>query len=486
MTLHTQAVHNTALATAAPATAPKLEKLPRPTFSLNMTESKWNFTKDQWTNYIGQYRNAEEATKLMQLQAACHDDLRNRVFETRNFETLNTTDLFLAKMKELAVIKVHKSVHLLKLWEMRQEPEETFRAFVARVIATADMCGMSVPCVDCNKSISYRDQVVQQIVLHGMRDNDVRVRVQSLNTTGELDTLEKLMDYIAAEEASISESNNLNTDNNVVGLRRSSHGDAAQEYFPPEVPFNSEQTMEYLELRDLSGNHLLKYRRKKNEEDNVYQCCDDGCDDRQFRPVKGFRKHLYNQHLIEVDMGRKNDAKGPYIKRIVTENELLHGKEKTFKCDNGQCTATYSKKQDLTIHQKTRCLYKNLANITLPQHPDPAVASFHVLSHQSLTDPLPGPDTDNREEEIRHHDSKDSDKEKNRCPLRNRKNSFSSGTSTSESASSLVSLLDCEQDNLHGERVSVSVTCEQTSISSDLTAPTFLGNIPTQQEVKVK
>ena len=201
MSLHTTAVH-----TAAPATAPKLEKLPRPTFSLNITESKWNFLVIQWTNYIGQSPNAEEATKLMQLQAACDDDLRQRVFDTGNFEALNTTKLFMEKMKELAVITVHKSVHLMNLWRMLQEPDETIRAFVARVTATADMCKMTVPCVDCNKNLSYRDQVVQQIVIHGMRDNDVRVRVLSRNTAGELDTLARLVDYIAAEEAGISES----------------------------------------------------------------------------------------------------------------------------------------------------------------------------------------------------------------------------------------------------------------------------------------
>ena len=218
MSLHTTAVH-----TSAPGTAPKLEKLPRPTFSLNMTESKWNFLVIQWKNYIGQSPNAEEATKLMQLQAACDDDLRQRVYDTGNFATLNTTALFLAKMKELAVITVHKSVHLMNLWRMLQETDETIRAFVARVTATADMCGMSVPCLQCNRNLSYRDQVVQQIIIHGMRDNDVRIRVLSRNTAGELDTLEKLVDYIAAEEAGISESHNLNNQNTVGALRRSSY-----------------------------------------------------------------------------------------------------------------------------------------------------------------------------------------------------------------------------------------------------------------------
>ena len=56
------------------STVSKLENLPRPTFTLNMTESKWNFTIIQWDNYIKQGSVTEEV-KLMQLQAACDDNL---------------------------------------------------------------------------------------------------------------------------------------------------------------------------------------------------------------------------------------------------------------------------------------------------------------------------------------------------------------------------------------------------------------------------
>ena len=43
---HTQTVHGGGQA-PAPQTS-KLEKLPRPTFTLNMTEAQWSFTKIQW------------------------------------------------------------------------------------------------------------------------------------------------------------------------------------------------------------------------------------------------------------------------------------------------------------------------------------------------------------------------------------------------------------------------------------------------------
>ena len=119
ITLHTQQAHPAPVPRAAPqapVATPKLERLPRPTFTLNMTESKWNFTVLSWDSYIGQSPLAPEATKLMQLRAACDEGLRQRIYDTGNFATLVTTDLFLAKMKELAVVTIHKSVHLMNLW----------------------------------------------------------------------------------------------------------------------------------------------------------------------------------------------------------------------------------------------------------------------------------------------------------------------------------------------------------------------------------
>ena len=99
---HTQAVHGGGVQQGS-STVSKLEKLPRQTFTLNMTESQWSFKKMQWDNYIKQ-SVVSEAVKLLQLQAACDDALRQRVFDTGTYSSLTTEDLFLKKMKELAVI----------------------------------------------------------------------------------------------------------------------------------------------------------------------------------------------------------------------------------------------------------------------------------------------------------------------------------------------------------------------------------------------
>ena len=140
LSTHTQAVHGGGTQQNASSNS-KLQQLPRPVFTLNMTESQWSFTKLQWDNYISQLP-VSPTVQLMQLQAACDDQLRQRVYDTGVYAALTTTALFLTKMKELAVIVVHQSIHLRNLWKMQQQSDEPIRAFVARLTATADMCGM--------------------------------------------------------------------------------------------------------------------------------------------------------------------------------------------------------------------------------------------------------------------------------------------------------------------------------------------------------
>ena len=98
----------------------------------------------------------------MQLQAACDNSLRQRVFDTGTHASLTTEEAFLDKMKELAVIVIHKSIHLRNLWKTVQQSDERVRAFMARVMSTADMCNMVVECPNqaCGKKVSYRAETM--------------------------------------------------------------------------------------------------------------------------------------------------------------------------------------------------------------------------------------------------------------------------------------------------------------------------------------
>ena len=107
----------------------------------------------------------------------------------------------------------------MDLWKMAQQSDEPIRTFAARLTSTANMCGMVTKChsATCGSDASFRDLVVHQMVIHGMRDNNVRVRVLSRNTSGDLTTLDKLIDYISAEEAGAAEASDLVSDPHLIG-----------------------------------------------------------------------------------------------------------------------------------------------------------------------------------------------------------------------------------------------------------------------------
>ena len=59
LTLHTTAVHGA-------QTGSRLEKLPRPVFTLNMTEAAWDFKVIVWDSYIQQTPVLDNAKLLLQ------------------------------------------------------------------------------------------------------------------------------------------------------------------------------------------------------------------------------------------------------------------------------------------------------------------------------------------------------------------------------------------------------------------------------------
>ena len=68
------------------------------------------------------------------------------------------------------------------------------------------MCGMSLTCprAGCHTKVSYRDEVIKQVVIHGMRNIEIKQVVLSGSGSGELKTLAELVTYISAEESAMT------------------------------------------------------------------------------------------------------------------------------------------------------------------------------------------------------------------------------------------------------------------------------------------
>ena len=87
-TMHREDVHQSAA--PAPATpAIKIERLPRPVFSLNMSEAAWQFKVIKWRSYIGQTPLTPDE-KLQQLRAACDEELSQRVYNSGGYNALDS------------------------------------------------------------------------------------------------------------------------------------------------------------------------------------------------------------------------------------------------------------------------------------------------------------------------------------------------------------------------------------------------------------
>ena len=130
--MHREDVHQPAAPAPTTPAPVKIERLPRPVFSLNMSEAAWQFKVIKWRSYINQTPLTPDE-KLQQLRAACDEELSQRVYDSGDYNALDTENQFLARMKELAVMKIHKSVHLNNLYRMAQDSDEdeAINAFVA-------------------------------------------------------------------------------------------------------------------------------------------------------------------------------------------------------------------------------------------------------------------------------------------------------------------------------------------------------------------
>ena len=191
-----------------PVSGPEI--VTRPKFTLDMTKEAWDSMVTSWEKYIQQCA-VPDSGRLPRLKDVCDDGLLSEVYKNKDSAGLNTATLFLARMKELAVGTDNKSLHLCKFYEIVRLPGENMKTFSDRLIAAAKMCTMSVKCSSCHLDISVRDEAVRQMIVSGIVNIDIKKEVLCKTQEGRLPTLSSLVDYIASEEDSVSESNDLNS-----------------------------------------------------------------------------------------------------------------------------------------------------------------------------------------------------------------------------------------------------------------------------------
>ena len=154
---HTQAVHP-APAPAPQPTAPgakgsKTAKKNRPSITNQMSEETWRFFLDEWNRYKRQ-TGIKDQELLDELWSCMTDELRQLAFSEGGTSSLNTEDSMTKRIKSLAVITLHSSVHTVNLHELRQQSDENVHAFAARVRGISASCNLQKKCNSCQEVVT--------------------------------------------------------------------------------------------------------------------------------------------------------------------------------------------------------------------------------------------------------------------------------------------------------------------------------------------
>ena len=181
------------------AATPRAEKVKRPNVSSAGTSEDWQYFRSRWEDYV-------KATKLtgtdriVQLLECCDEQLRRDLTRTAGGTlTGKTEDEVLAAIRSLAVREENAMVARVALHNMRQDQDESVRAFGARLRGQAAVCKFVIECSGCRAEISYTDAVLRDVLCRGLSDPDIQLDVSSDKNQDM--TLEQVFKFVEAKEA---------------------------------------------------------------------------------------------------------------------------------------------------------------------------------------------------------------------------------------------------------------------------------------------
>ena len=150
-------------------------KYDRPKVDIGITLEEWNMFTRRWEIFAA--GSQIDATHLsFQLFQCAGVTLGDRLLKSDpSIVTKPTTDLISA-MKSLAVIAVAIGVTRAELTSMRQERDESFRSFAARVRGKAETCAYRTKC-SCLREVDFTDCIIRDVLITGIADSDIRLEI---------------------------------------------------------------------------------------------------------------------------------------------------------------------------------------------------------------------------------------------------------------------------------------------------------------------
>jgi len=173
--------HVHVVSTSAPvAFTPRAPRLERPRLQLNATTEEWNAFIRRWDTYrVGS--GITDNIAPGQLLECASEQLKNILLRADPAFTSRPLADALKTIKSIAVIPVALGVLRSELAALRQDPDEPFRTFAARVQSKSETCEFRTTyndvCGNCQTAVSgdgyYTDEVIRDVLLNGIADTDI-------------------------------------------------------------------------------------------------------------------------------------------------------------------------------------------------------------------------------------------------------------------------------------------------------------------------
>ncbi|CAB4034895.1 Hypothetical predicted protein [Paramuricea clavata] len=147
-------------------------KLERPKIDVGVSIEDWNVFVRRWEVFrTGSGIN--DTSVSYQLFQCAGTDLGDSLLKANSNAASGTLKELLTAMCSLAVIPVATCVSRTELLQLRQERDEAFRTFTARVRGKAETFAFTAEC-ECGKGVDYTDNVIRDDLLNHLSDPDIR------------------------------------------------------------------------------------------------------------------------------------------------------------------------------------------------------------------------------------------------------------------------------------------------------------------------
>ncbi|KAK3745249.1 hypothetical protein QZH41_001847 [Actinostola sp. cb2023] len=150
-------------------------KLDRPKVNVGVSTEGWNVFVRRW-EVFRTGSGIDNASAPAQLFQCAGIELGDNILKANPDAASDNLPQLLADKRSLAVIPVATGVLRTELLQLRQERDEAFRAFTARMRGKAETCAFATKC-ECGKSVDYTNQVIRDVLLNGISDPDIRREV---------------------------------------------------------------------------------------------------------------------------------------------------------------------------------------------------------------------------------------------------------------------------------------------------------------------